>query len=340
MPPPSPPSATAVVDKRNWKAIDAAKIRIVFVGEQHLDPAMMQKESQFLQSAYTHGFRNLVVEYPAAKQAALDRYLNDPSYRNQAEVFLGYEPDIGNQQQRAQTLNDYAAGLQTADQTSVRKFEAAGIPKEAIAVMKAYHQMARLWLAAYRVVAADLDRNMGLDEQGHVIAHPTTQEVANYLSSGRGMRDGNELIAAITANVAANGRTVSSGGVQHTGFLPNERVTRTSPSSETYPGLNYLMGNKYGIPSVVLAQSRISPQGYVAELGAGYFKKGQVSFALENRQNAVNVGQDPFRVQIDSGQPIENYLRAAVERDRGMAVPLGPQPNKEGKGEEHAIPLP
>ncbi len=329
MAPPSPPSAAAVADKQNWKAIDAAKVRVIAVGEEHLDPVMMQKESKFLESAYTHGFRNLVVEYPAAKQATLDRYLNDPSYSNMAEVFLGYEPHIKNANQRANKLSQYAQSLQTVDQTSTRSLQSAGIPKEIIAGNQAILQQTRLWLAAhqmgYHVVAADLERNVGLDQStGRVVANPTIQQAENYLGSAHGMEDRNELIAAITATVAAHARTISIGGAAHTGFLPNERVTTTSPPSENYPGLNYLLGNKYGVPSVVLAQSQISRQGYWSEMGAGYFHKGQISFVEKNRQNAANVGQDPFRVTIDSGKSIENYLREAVERDRGMAVPPGP----------------
>ncbi|VVM05047.1 hypothetical protein [Methylacidimicrobium tartarophylax] len=336
--PPSQPNPITVADQRNWAAIDKAGVQIITIGEHHFDPAMMDAEAKFLQSAYAHGFRNLILEYPTAKQKELDAFLKNPSYQNMAEVDLGFGPDSPTQQQHSKDVKIMAAAFQTIDSQTPRMLKATAIASgnspALVDALQGRMQMFYLWRHAhntgYQVIAGDLDRNAGLDQNGNLIVNSpsrqiTPKESMDFLKSPDGMRERNESIAAIAANVTRpNARTISIGGAYHTGFRPNERMSTTSKPNATYPGLNYIWENIYHIPSVAIVQSGISRQGYLAELGSGYFSK-PVKLAQFNQQAAANIALDPSRAPYDplSGKPIHHSLSDAVNR-RQSSVPQGP----------------
>ncbi|WP_202213564.1 hypothetical protein [Methylacidimicrobium sp. AP8] len=348
MPPGQNPITQA--DKSNWAALDKAGIQCVGLGEFHFNPEQMQAEERFADSAYTHGFRNVILEYPAAKQKQLDRFLKDPSYQNMAELDSGYSPDDPNAQRRSFVVKTYAAFLQKVDsltRSAAQAFAMAnGVAPEAIDGLRARMQMFRLWRhfykTGYKVIGGDLDRNTGLDQNGNLIVNSPSRPVTaaeswRFLNSPWGMKKRNLSIAAFAAQVTKpNARTIVIGGVSHMGFLPNERIATTSKPNEIYPGLNYLLENIYHIPSVAIVQSAITPQGFLAELGLGYFsppaqpgyltpRRVQAIVSQLNRQAAANIALDPGRTPYDplSGKPIDHSLSEAVNR-RASSVPQGP----------------
>ncbi|WP_202213016.1 hypothetical protein [Methylacidimicrobium sp. AP8] len=360
---PLPPGQNPITqaDKSNWAALDKAGIQCVGLGEFHFTPEQMQAEERFADSAYTHGFRNVILEYPAAKQKQLDRFLKDPSYQNMAELASGYAPDDPNgnrdRKKHSNLIKRYAVILQKVDsltRSAAQAFAMAnGVDPEAIDGLRAQMQMFRLWRhfykTGYKVIGGDLDRNIGLDQNGNLIVNSpsrpvTDAELMRFLASPRGMKDRNLSIAAFAAQVTKpNARTIVIGGVSHMGFLPNERIATTSKPNEIYPGLNYLLENIYHIPSVAIVQSAITPQGFLAELGLGYFsppaqpgqpappiphltpQQVQAIVSQRNQQAAANIALDPGRTPYDplSGKPIDHSLSEAVNR-RASSVPQGP----------------
>ncbi|MDD4933764.1 MAG: hypothetical protein PHO89_09910 [Methylacidiphilaceae bacterium] len=342
MQPPAPPSPTAIADKKNWEAIDQGKVQIIAVGEDHLDPGMMEAEKNLLQAAYTHGFRNLVIEYPAAKQKDLDQFLKDPTYQNMAQLDLGYEPDIQDPVRAFHKWDRRTQNFQDIDTMTDGALRKMGYTPDQIAADKARMEMYYLWRKAHRmgckVVAADLDRNTGIDQNGKLVVNSpgrqlTPAESMRFLLSAEGMKKRNINIAAIAAAVTGkSGRTISIGGASHTGFLPNERLWTTTPPSETYPGLNYLWETQYHIPSIALAQSKLTRQGFLAQLGAGVFgppsnltPQQRRAWRAQHAQDLpATIAQDPGRAPINNfGKPIQDYIPDAVNR-RQMAVPQGP----------------
>ncbi len=241
-------------------------------GELHLDSVMMKNEQNFLLSAYGHGARTVVVEYPKDKQPALDRYLHDPSYANMAAALFEMDPDLVglDTKKRAQAEATLAILLEAADGSPREAQKAHHLTDAQLALLRAYLQQAHLWLFAYRngfaVKAGDLSLTVGLDKQtGKLVTqHPNSLQIWAYRLNGRGMNDRDELISATAAPYAAHGRVLVFVGRDHSGFLPNEHLPEAAPD-ETYPGLNYLFETKYHLPSIALAQNQISPQGYLAQ---------------------------------------------------------------------------
>ncbi|WP_178087593.1 hypothetical protein, partial [Methylacidimicrobium cyclopophantes] len=310
LPPSPPPSPIAVANQKYWEPIDRSGIEAILIGEHHLDPVMMQSEQNFLQNAYPHGARTLVIEYPKDFQRELNDYLKNPTYEKMAAVKMGFEPGMGALRSTPRTRSSWALLLRTVgkalrvvDSTNdPKQWQAAGVKPADVPALLAEIQQIRLWRAAhqmgYRIVAGDIDRQHALDKSGRPIQNPNPGQILAYLVSPKGLTKRNQSIAQAIAEATPRGRVVSIGGAALTGFLRNERLTPSSPPNETYPGLNYLLEKGYGIPSVALAQRAISQQGYVAEKSSGYFHvrdaKGTVrtsSMGEVNREVAARSSQ-------------------------------------------------
>ncbi len=327
MAPPPSPSPTTIVDQRNWQAIDRKGIQVITVGEAHADANMIQSQRNFLQSAYTHGARTVVIEYPKSEQGRLNRYLDDPSYRNMAEALSVLSPDTAGLKgrKRAEEVSSLAQALEAVDLNPRQAQQTYGWNDATLALAQANIRMARNWRFAhgkgFSVEGGDVAWNVGLDKgTGTLVTRdPTPQEVLNYVTSVDGMTKRNESIAQTAAMSTARGRVVVLVGGAHTGFLPEEHLLG-APPHETYPGINYLLETRYRTPSVALAQNQISPQGYLAQSAVPEFGAAHMNQEQANQRMAAEIAQDPYRTPISPNQPIEESLPDAVAR-REKALP-------------------
>ncbi len=172
------------------------------LGEWHFDPAMIQREKEFLELLRRHGVQTLIIEYPKDQQARLNRYLRDPTYANMADALsafilemVGMEPA-----KRAKVVARLAQELQAVD-ANPREAQRAdpNLTDAVVALDQAEMRMARTWLAANRmgfaVLAGDLPLREVRDESGKRIPNPSTQQISHYRVSGQGMHDRNESMS-------------------------------------------------------------------------------------------------------------------------------------------------
>ncbi|MGD9897280.1 MAG: hypothetical protein AB7T14_09445 [Candidatus Methylacidiphilaceae bacterium] len=91
--PPAPSVAhTSLPSPDPWQELKQRGVRVITIGEFHLQPGTIAKEDAFLQSAHDRlGARYLVVEYPKDEQQALSRMIANPSYHNMARVDVGLD---------------------------------------------------------------------------------------------------------------------------------------------------------------------------------------------------------------------------------------------------------
>ncbi|WP_178087668.1 hypothetical protein [Methylacidimicrobium cyclopophantes] len=321
-------------DRRAWEEIRRREIAAILIGEPHHDPEMMAAEKSFLSSAFSHGARVLVIEYPRSHQSELDRFLRNPTYKNLAWAIAGERTpeQLGKSpRERAAAIEEIAARHEAVGEKNRKKIEALALTSAEIAAATATVEKYRLWEAAdrigYRVIGGDLGPERGIDGHGHRVSHPTIEETFRYRWSPYGMRERNEALAdTIATAFHSHGLTIAIVGAAHAGFLPEERLDPQAPSPNTYPGLNFLLADRFGLSSLAIVRSRVSRQGYLAQIGLRILSPDHSRESLDG-QTKILLQQDPFRVLADDpSRPLESALPQALEKQKESAAPVVLQP--------------
>ncbi|QSR85649.1 hypothetical protein [Methylacidimicrobium sp. B4] len=272
------------------------------LGEWHFDPAMIQREKEFLELLRRHGVQTLIIEYPKDQQARLNRYLENPTYANMADALeafilemVGMEPA-----KRAKVVARLAHELQAVD-ANPREAQRAdpNLTDARVAFYQAEMRMARMWLAANRmgfaVLAGDLPRNVGLDKTtGKLVTeNPTSDQILDYLMDPRGMHDRNESMKQVAEH--SRGPFAIIAGEDHVGFGEGR--------------LNDMF-ERDGLRVIAIAPGELSPEGRLAE-SAAYGLDGKSLEELNAEMRKGNA-QDPFRAVDDRKQPAVRTLVRAL----------------------------
>ncbi|MGD9895515.1 MAG: hypothetical protein AB7T14_00335 [Candidatus Methylacidiphilaceae bacterium] len=331
-PPPPSVAHTSPPPPDPWQELKQKGVRVITIGEYHLQPGTIAKEDAFLQSAHDRlGARYLVVEHPKDEQQALSRMIANPNYHNMARVEVGLDnpPQPVPEKDKQADANDVEPYLRAVDQSRsnpqllarlnqhLQQVGRKPLTPEDIASLEASMQMFRMWADAgkmgYAVHAGDASR-VG----------------AKTLLTPDAMKTRNQVQAATIAADAGKAPVVAILGSEHTGM----NATRTLPGNpDTWADTNRILLDQYHRLSISLnpatvvgVKGYLTARGQKDPLAKAPYSPAQLARIRTYHSQAL--AKDSFRTPTlddDRGLDSPVYLRDAIHRMEKSVQPLLPK---------------